>query len=128
MYDAVLDAYVLMLITEWKEFRLPSWAVVKKTMNQQIVLDGRNIYDKKEMEELADAIIAGKDIRAIDNIRKHAEWVDEWYANYEITSDNIKEVLHIEIAKRFVQVLECAGVFKRTEKGMEQFKRFLSVL
>ena len=48
MYDAVLDADVLMLITEWKEFRLPSWAVVKKTMNQQIVLDGRNIYDKKE--------------------------------------------------------------------------------
>ena len=44
MYDAVLDADVLM--------RLPSWAVVKKTMNQQIVLDGRNIYDKKEMEEL----------------------------------------------------------------------------
>ena len=52
MYDAVLDADVLMLITEWKEFRLPSWAVVKKTMNQQIVLDGRNIYDKIEMEEL----------------------------------------------------------------------------
>ena len=52
MYDAVLDADVLMLITEWKEFRLPSWAVVKKTMNQQIVVDGRNIYDKKEMEEL----------------------------------------------------------------------------
>ena len=52
MYDAVLDANVLMLITEWKEFRLPSWAVIKKTMAQQIVLDGRNIYDKKEMEEL----------------------------------------------------------------------------
>ena len=51
MYDAVLDADVLMLVTEWKEFRLPSWAVIKKTMNQQIVLDGRNIYDKKEMEE-----------------------------------------------------------------------------
>ncbi|ANU57631.1 UDP-glucose dehydrogenase family protein [Bacteroides caecimuris] len=52
MYDAVLDADVLMLVTEWKEFRLPSWAVIKKTMSQQIVLDGRNIYDKKEMEEL----------------------------------------------------------------------------
>ena len=52
MYDAVLDADVLMLITEWKEFRLPSWAVIKKTMSRQIVLDGRNIYDKKEMEEL----------------------------------------------------------------------------
>ena len=52
MYDAVLDADALMLVTEWKEFRLPSWAVVKKTMAQQVVLDGRNIYDKKEMEEL----------------------------------------------------------------------------
>lgn len=45
MYDAVLDADVLMLVTEWKEFRLPSWAVIKKTMSRQIVLDGRNIYD-----------------------------------------------------------------------------------
>ena len=52
MYDAVLDADVLMLITEWKEFRLPSRSVIKKTMNQQIVLDGRNIYDKKEMDAL----------------------------------------------------------------------------
>ena len=51
MYDAVLDADALMLVTEWKEFRLPSWAVIKKTMAQQVVLDGRNIYDKKEMEE-----------------------------------------------------------------------------
>ena len=52
MYDAVLDADALMLVTEWKEFRLPSWAIIRKTMAQQIVLDGRNIYDKKEMEEL----------------------------------------------------------------------------
>ena len=51
MYDAVLDADALMLITEWKEFRLPSWAGIKKTMKQPVVLDGRNIYDKKEMEE-----------------------------------------------------------------------------
>lgn len=52
MYDAVLDADAMMLVTEWKEFRLPSWAVIKKTMSQRIILDGRNIYDKKEMEEL----------------------------------------------------------------------------
>lgn len=51
MYDAALDADALMLVTEWKEFRLPSWAVVRKTMKQPVVLDGRNIYDKKEMEE-----------------------------------------------------------------------------
>lgn len=51
MYDAVLDADALMLVTEWNEFRLPSWAVIRKTMTQQVVLDGRNIYEKKEMEE-----------------------------------------------------------------------------
>ena len=51
MYDAVLDADAMMLVTEWKEFRLPSWAVIKKTMEQAVVLDGRNIYDKKDMEE-----------------------------------------------------------------------------
>jgi UDPglucose 6-dehydrogenase len=51
MYDAALDADALLLLTEWKEFRLPSWNVLKKTMNNRIVLDGRNIYDKKEMQE-----------------------------------------------------------------------------
>ena len=83
---------------------------------------------KKEMEELAEAIVSGKNIREIDNLSKHADWVDEWYTKYEITVDNIKEVLHIEIANRFAEVLECAGVYKRTDKGLEQFKRFLSVL
>lgn len=52
MYDAVLDADALMLVTEWKEFRLPTWAVIRKSMNNPVVLDGRNIYDKKEIEEL----------------------------------------------------------------------------
>lgn len=51
MYDAVLDADAMLLVTEWKEFRLPSWPVLKKTMNQPVVLDGRNIYERKEMEE-----------------------------------------------------------------------------
>ncbi len=51
MYDAALDADALMLVTEWKEFRLPSWAVIKKAMRTPNILDGRNIYDKKEMEE-----------------------------------------------------------------------------
>ena len=50
-YDAVLDADALLLLTEWKEFRLPSWPVVKKAMRQALILDGRNIYDKKELEE-----------------------------------------------------------------------------
>ena len=52
MYDAALDADVLMLVTEWKEFRLPSWVVIKKAMRIPVLLDGRNIYEKKEIEEL----------------------------------------------------------------------------
>jgi UDPglucose 6-dehydrogenase len=51
MYDAALDADALLLLTEWKEFRLPSWNVLKKTMNRPVIVDGRNIYDKKEMAE-----------------------------------------------------------------------------
>jgi UDPglucose 6-dehydrogenase len=51
MYDAALDSDALLLLTEWKEFRLPSWNVLKRTMNSPVVLDGRNIYDKKEMKE-----------------------------------------------------------------------------
>ena len=51
LYDVTLDADALMLLTEWKEFRLPSWAVIKKSMRNPLVLDGRNIYDPGEMEE-----------------------------------------------------------------------------
>ena len=52
MYDALLDADAVMLVTEWKEFRLPAWGVVKKTMKQPVILDGRNIYDAKELQDL----------------------------------------------------------------------------
>lgn len=50
MYDAVLDADALLLLTEWKQFRLPSWGVIKRSMKQPVVIDGRNIYDKEEMK------------------------------------------------------------------------------
>ena len=51
MYDAVLDADALLVLTEWKQFRLPSWRVVVKSMNKPLVIDGRNIYDMEEMRE-----------------------------------------------------------------------------
>lgn len=51
IYDAVVDADALLLVTEWKEFRMPSWAAIKKLMANPLVVDGRNIYDSKEMEE-----------------------------------------------------------------------------
>lgn len=83
---------------------------------------------QKEMSILADAIVAGKDIYEIEEIQKHADWVNEWRERYTITPDNIKEILQNEIANRFVQVLECAGVYKRTKEGQEAFKRFLVTL
>lgn len=49
MYGAVLDSDALLLLTEWKQFRLPSWGVIKKTMNHAVVIDGRNIYDAQEL-------------------------------------------------------------------------------
>ena len=51
MYDCVLNADALLLLTEWKEFRLPSWEVVGKAMNRRLVIDGRNIFDHAELEE-----------------------------------------------------------------------------
>lgn len=50
MYDAVLDADALLLLTEWKQFRLPSWGVIHKSMNNPLVIDGRNIYDPEDMK------------------------------------------------------------------------------
>ena len=49
MYSAVLTADALLLITEWKLFRLPSWGLILKSMNCPVVIDGRNIYDEQEL-------------------------------------------------------------------------------
>ena len=51
MYDAVVDADALLLVTEWKEFRMPSFAVLEKTMAGKVIVDGRNIYDTEEVAE-----------------------------------------------------------------------------
>ena len=52
MYDATVDADALMLVTEWKEFRMPSWGVLNKSMVNHVVIDGRNIYDREEIERM----------------------------------------------------------------------------
>lgn len=51
MYEALIDADALALITEWKQFRLPSWRLVAKAMRGNIIVDGRNIYDPDDMAE-----------------------------------------------------------------------------
>ena len=80
---------------------------------------------KSEMELLTDAILNGKDIRSIEEISKHADWIEEWRSDYDLsTSDSIREALQIEIGKTFAKVLECAGVYKNDE----DFMRFIDSL
>lgn len=52
IYDATLEADAILMVTEWNEFRLPTWEVIKKTMKKPVVFDGRNIYNKQEMNEI----------------------------------------------------------------------------
>ncbi|WP_071134830.1 UDP-glucose dehydrogenase family protein [Millionella massiliensis] len=51
-YGAVLDADALVLLTEWKEFRLPNWEVIKRAMRGNVVVDGRNIFDRNELRSI----------------------------------------------------------------------------
>ncbi|MCE1156764.1 MAG: UDP-glucose 6-dehydrogenase, partial [Bacteroidales bacterium] len=51
IYDTVLDTEALFMVTEWKEFRLPSWKVIRRSMKNPLIIDGRNIYERKELEE-----------------------------------------------------------------------------
>jgi UDPglucose 6-dehydrogenase len=52
MYEAVDGADALVLLTEWKQFRLPDWALIRQKMQGNIIVDGRNIYEQKELRQL----------------------------------------------------------------------------
>lgn len=84
---------------------------------------------KGEMEQLADYIVNNKDLRQNPDLEKHADWVEEFKKNYpKIDKSNVNTILEKEIGKVFCEVLECAGVYKNTNEGMEAFMRFISVL
>ena len=84
---------------------------------------------KDEMAHLKEAMLAGKDLRADEELAKHADWVDEFSAGYEkIDASNIDAIIEKEIGLVFMQVLEDAGVYKRTEEGQKAFDRFLAGL
>lgn len=51
MYDAALDADALLLVTEWREFRFPNFAILSKVMKEKTIIDGRNIYDRNELDQ-----------------------------------------------------------------------------
>ncbi len=84
---------------------------------------------KEEMSLLSEYILAGKDIRSNELLEKHADWAEEFLPHYhEITEENIEGILREEIGKVFCNVLEHAGVYKRTPEGQEAFDRFLATL
>ncbi len=84
---------------------------------------------KGEMEELADYIISGKDIRSNDALSKHADWVDEFLPNYsDVNADNIAGIIEQEVGKVFCRVLEDAGVYKCDDEGLKAFERFVNSL
>ena len=82
-----------------------------------------------ELSILRDAMLSGADIAADERIASHADWAKEVLAAHpEFNADNAMDIIHAEVGKVFGQVLEDAGVFKRTESGKEAFKRFVSTL
>ena len=84
---------------------------------------------KDELSKLADAIVAGTDLRSDEVLAKHADWVEEFKTKYDvIDAGNVMDILQKEVGIVFMQVLEHAGVYKRDEAGRAAFKRFTDSL
>ena len=84
---------------------------------------------KKEMAALEEAILAGADLRGDESLSCHADWVEEFLPRHsEIARENIHGIIRNEIGNVFMQVLEDAGVYKRTPEGQAGFDRFVNSL
>lgn len=86
---------------------------------------------KKELADLGEYIVEGKDIRSNETLEKHADWVEGFLPKYQekgvaITKDNVEDILKEEVGLVFARVLEDAGVYKCTEEGRKAFARFLN--
>ena len=83
---------------------------------------------KQELTDLAEAIVAGRDIAADAALEKHADWVAELEQRYTFTEGNALEIILQETGKVFAEVLEDAGVYKNTPEGRAAFARFVDVV
>lgn len=79
---------------------------------------------KNELAVLGEKMVKGEDLRADPLTASHAEWAERIMQENEITADNITDILQREVGLVFAQVLEHAGVYKRTEEGKKAFLRF----
>ena len=80
---------------------------------------------KKELSDLHDAILAGRDIAADEVLGKHAEWIAQIRTRETFTPENTMDILLQETGRVFSQVLEDAGVYKCTPEGRAAFLRFI---
>lgn len=83
---------------------------------------------KEELELLAEYITGGKDIRGNEKIAKHADWVSGFSEKYNITEENVMDILKKEVGVTFTKVLEDAGVYKCTKEGRDAFLKFIHTL
>ena len=84
---------------------------------------------KDEMAAVEKALINGSDLSEDPKTASHAAWAEGIKAEHpELNAENAGEILQREIGKVFAAVLEDAGVFKRTDKGMEAFMSFIDEL
>lgn len=83
---------------------------------------------KKELTDLAAAMAEGKDITADEALSKHAPWCEELKKQYTFTADNAMDIILKETGKVFAEVLEDAGVYKRTEEGKAAFLKFVEAV
>ena len=83
---------------------------------------------KEELAAVADALASGSDLRASELTAKHASWAEGFRERYTITADNALEIVQKETGLVFAQVLEHAGVYKRTPEGREAFLRFVNTV
>jgi len=81
---------------------------------------------KKELTDLAEAIINGADIAADEALSKHASWVEQLKQEYTFTAENTLDIILQETGKVFAEVLEDAGVYKNTPAGREAFLNFVN--
>ena len=83
---------------------------------------------KKELAMVCDAIIDGSDLNVTEEIAKHADWVASFKDNYSFTKENVDAIVKDEAGKVFAKCLEHAGVYKRDEKGIAAFEKFINTL
>lgn len=79
---------------------------------------------KNELAVLGEKMVKGEDLRADPLTASHAEWAERIMQENEVTADTVTDILQREVGLVFAQVLEHAGVYKRTEEGKKAFLRF----